>query len=269
MTILVTGGTGKTGRRIVDRLGALSVRVGSRTSNPPFDWADRGTWDAALKGARAAYISYYPDLAFPGALEDVRAFTERAVAAGVTRLVLLSGRGEPLAEAAERVVRESGVAWTIVRCGWFMQNFSEGYLLEPVRDGVVALPAGDVAEPFVDAGDIADVAVAALTEDRHAGRLYELTGPRLLTFAEVAAELSKATGREVAYVPVTAEEYAAGAAAHGVPQDEIALLTKLFTEVLDGRNAYVADGVRAALGRPARDFADFARDNAGTWMNGG
>src|SRR5690606_23415172 len=103
--------------------------------------------------------------------------TERAVAAGVTRLVLLSGRGEPLAEAAERVVRESGVAWTIVRCGWFMQNFSEGYLLEPVRDGVIALPAGDVAEPFVDAGDIADVAVAALTEDRHAGRLYELTGP--------------------------------------------------------------------------------------------
>ncbi|TXK35581.1 NmrA family NAD(P)-binding protein [Nonomuraea sp. C10] len=271
MTILVTGGTGKTGRRIADRLEALGrpVRVGSRTGTPPFDWADRGTWKAALHGARAAYISYYPDVAVPGALDDVRAFTEHAVAAGVERLVLLSGRGEPLAEAAEQVVRESGVAWTIVRCAWFMQNFSEGYLLEPVRDGVIALPAGDVAEPFVDVDDIADVAVAALTEDGHAGRLYELTGPRALTFADVAAELSKATGRDITYVPITTEEYAAGAAEHGVPEDEIEMLTMLFTETLDGRNAHVADGVRAALGRPAGDFAGFARDNAGVWANGG
>ncbi len=91
-----------------------------------------------------------------------------------------------------------------------MQNFTEGYLLDPVREGVIALPAGDVAEPFVDVDDIADVAVAALTEDGHTGRLYELTGPRLLTFAEVAAELSKATGRDIVYVPLGIEEYAAG-----------------------------------------------------------
>ncbi|MGI5268729.1 NmrA family NAD(P)-binding protein [Nonomuraea sp. CA-218870] len=271
MTILVTGGTGKTGRRIAARLQTLghAVRVGSRTGAPPFDWADRATWGPALDGAHAAYIAYYPDLAFPGALEDLRAFTEQAVEAGVARLVLLSGRGEALAEAGEQVVRESGVAWTIVRCGWFMQNFSEGYLLEPVRDGVIALPAGDVAEPFVDVDDIADVSVAALTEDGHAGMLYELTGPRLLTFADVAAELSKATGRDITYVPVTAGEYAAGAAAHGVPPGEIELLTMLFTEILDGRNAYVTDGVRAALGRPARDFTGFARDNAAVWVAGG
>ncbi|MFG1941417.1 NAD(P)H-binding protein [Nonomuraea sp. NPDC048826] len=269
MTILVTGGTGKTGRRIADRLDTLghAVRVGSRNGTPPFDWADRGTWGPALEGARAVYISYYPDLTFPGALDDVRAFTEQAVRAGVEHLVLLSGRGEELAEAAEQVMRESGVAWTIVRCGWFMQNLSEGYLLEPVLDGVIALPAGDTPEPFVDVDDIADVAVAALVGDGHAGRVYELTGPRLLTFADVAAELSKATGRDIVYVPITPDQYAAGAVEHGVPEDEIGMLIGLFTDTLDGRNAYVADGVRAALGRPARDFADFARDNAAVWVN--
>lgn len=271
MTILVTGGTGKTGRRIADRLRALDlpVRVGSRSGTPPFAWDDRSTWGPALDGARAVYLSYYPDLAFPGALEDVRAFTARAAEAGAERLVLLSGRGEELAEAAEQVVRESGLAWTILRCAWFMQNFSEGYLREPVVSGVIAVPAGDVAEPFVDCDDIADVAVAALTAPGHAGRLYELTGPRLLTFADVAAELAKATGRDVTYVPVAAEEYVAAAVAHGVPEEEAGLLASLFTEILDGRNASPADGVRAALGRPARDFADFARDNAEAWVTSG
>ncbi|MCA2187452.1 NAD(P)H-binding protein [Nonomuraea cavernae] len=267
MTTLVLGGTGKTGRRVTDRLTALGlpVRVGSRAAEPPFDWADRDGWAPVLRDVDAVYLTYYPDLAFPGALDDIRAFTSLAVRSGVGRLVLLSGRGEPLAEAAERVVQESGAEWTIVRCGWFMQNFSEGYLLEPVLDGVIALPAGDVAEPFVDVDDIADVAVAALTGPGHAGRLYELTGPRLMTFADVADELSKATGRQIAYLPVTAGEYAAAAAEHGVPEAEIGLLTTLFTEVLDGRNAYLADGVREALGRPARDFADYARDAAGAW----
>jgi uncharacterized protein YbjT (DUF2867 family) len=150
-----------------------------------------------------------------------------------------------------------------------MQNFSEGYLREPVVSGVIAVPAGDVAEPFVDCDDIADVAVAALTAPGHAGRLYELTGPRLLTFADVAAELAKATGRDVTYVPVAAEEYVAAAVAHGVPEEEAGLLASLFTEILDGRNAWPADGVRAALGRPARDFADFARDNAEAWVTSG
>ncbi|MEV0594548.1 NAD(P)H-binding protein [Nonomuraea cavernae] len=267
MTTLVLGGTGKTGRRVTDRLTALGlpVRVGSRSAEPPFDWADRDGWAAVLRDVDAAYLTYYPDLTFPGALDDIRAFASLAVRSGVRRLVLLSGRGESLAEAAEQAVRESGAEWTIVRCGWFMQNFNEGYLLEPVLDGVIALPAGDVAEPFVDVDDIADVAVAALTGPEHAGRLYELTGPRLMTFADVADELSKATGRQIAYLPVTAGEYAAAAAEHGVPEAEIGPLTTLFTEILDGRNAYLADGVREALGRPARDFADFARDAAGAW----
>ncbi|MGW0593586.1 NAD(P)H-binding protein [Streptosporangium sp. NPDC002607] len=270
-TTLVLGGTGKTGRRVVERLTArgLPVRVGSRSGEPPFDWEDQATWAAALRGVGSVYLVYYPDLAFPGAADSVRSFVSRAVGSGVRRLVLLSGRGEEEAQVSERTVRESGAEWTILRASWFCQNFSEDYLLEPVMGGEIAFPAGDVAEPFVDAEDIADVAVAALTEDGHAGELYELTGPRLLTFADAAAEISKATGREIGYLPVSPGEYAAGLVEHGVPAGYAAQLAGLFTDVLDGRNAHLTDGVRRALGREPRDFTDYAREAAATGVWGG
>jgi uncharacterized protein YbjT (DUF2867 family) len=178
--------------------------------------------------------------------------------------VLVSGRGEEEAQRAEEVVQEAGAEWTIVRCAWFSQNFSENYLLEPLLDGEVVLPAGDVPEPFVDADDIADVAVAALTEDGHAGEVYELTGPRLLTFAEALAEIGEATGREIRFVPVSVEEYASALDGEDVPAEYVFLLTYLFSEVLDGRNAHLADGVRRALGREPRDFAEYAREAAAT-----
>src|SRR5215212_10696942 len=164
-TVLVLGGTGKTGRRVVKRLEArgLPVRVGSRSGEPPFDWEERSTWAPVLEGVGSAYISHYPDLAVPGAPDTVGSFAELAVRSGVRRLVLLAGRGEPEAEAAEDAVRASGADLTIVRSTWFAQNFSEDYLVDGVRSGEVALPARDVPEPFVDAEDIADVAVAALT----------------------------------------------------------------------------------------------------------
>jgi uncharacterized protein YbjT (DUF2867 family) len=267
--ILVLGGTGKTGRRVVQRLRARGIptRVGSRSAQPPFDWDDRSTWAPALDGVKSAYVSYYPDVAVPGAAETVAAFAKLAVNSGVPRLVLLSGRGEAEAERAEQAVRASGADLTIVRSTWFAQNFSEDYMLEHVLSGEVTLPAGDTPEPFVDADDIADVAVAALTDERHIGQLYELTGPRLLTFAAATAEIAKAAGREVRYVPVSVEEYAAAAAEQGVPGEVIDLLAYLFSEVLDGRNAHLADGVQRALGREPRDFADFARDAAasGVW----
>jgi uncharacterized protein YbjT (DUF2867 family) len=269
-TTLVLGGTGKTGRRVATRL-PHDVRIGSRAGDPPFDWTDDSTWAPALTGVEAVYISYYPDISFPEAAPRVTAFTKAAAAAGVTRLVLLSGRGEPDVEPAEQGVRDSGVDWTIVRCSWFMQNFSEHFLLEPVLDGVIALPARDVAEPFLDVDDVADVAVAALTQPGHAGRVYELTGPRLLTFADVAAELSAATGREVRYLPVTPEEYAAGAAEAGIPPEEIEPLTDLFVRVLDGHNAHLSGDVERVLGRPARDFTGYARAAAaaGAWSTRG
>ena len=268
-TTLVLGGTGKTGRRVAARLTArgLPMRIGSRSGEPPFDWHDQSTWAPVLHGMRSAYVVYYPDLAFPGAAAAIRAFTEQAVAAGVRRLVLLSGRGEEEAQVSEQGVRDSGAEWTILRSTWFMQNFSEDYMLEHVLSGEIRLPAGDVPTPFLDADDIADVAVAALTEEGHAGQLYELTGPRSLTMDEVAAEISEATGREIRYVPVSIEQHAVEAAEHGAPPELVELLSYLFSEVMDGRNADTTDGVRRALGREPRDFADYARATAagGVW----
>ncbi|MGH2969711.1 MAG: NAD(P)H-binding protein [Solirubrobacteraceae bacterium] len=265
-TVLVLGGTGKTGRRVVERLRArgLPVRIGSRSAEPPFDWEDRATWAPALRGARAAYVSFYPDLALPGAAALIGAFAEQAVAAGVRRLVLLSGRGEEEAQRSERALAQSGAEWTVVRCSWFNQNFSESFFLEPVLAGEVALPADAVSEPFVDAEDVADVAVAALTDDGHAGQVYELTGPRLLTFAEAVDEIARASGRELRYVPVAQEEWLSAMTDQGLPADHLELLRYLFSEVLDGRNASLADGVQRALGREPRDFGDFARATAAT-----
>src|SRR5215472_905494 len=265
-TTLVLGGTGKTGRRVAQRLTALGrpVRVGSRSGRPRFDWQDQATWAPALDDVAAVYVSYYPDIATPGAVEALGSFAELAVRSEVRWLVLLSGRGEPEAELAEQAVRGSGAELTVLRSAWFAQNFSEDYLLGPVLAGEVALPAGDVPEPFVDA---ADVAVAALTQDGHAGQVYELTGSRSLTFAEAVGEIARATGRQICYLPVQIDEYAAAAVGQGVPAEVVELLAYLFSEVLDGRNARIADGVRRALGREPRDFTGYARHTAasGVW----
>ena len=267
--ILVLGAHGKTGRRVVERLRArdLPVRLGSRSAQPPFDWHDPSTWRPALEGSRAAYISYFPDLAAPGAPEAVGALAAVALDAGVEHLVLLSGRGEEEAQRSEEALRRSGAAWTVVRSSWFSQNFSEAHFREPLLDGELALPAGDVGEPFADADDIADVAVAALTEDGHEGEVYEVTGPRLLTFAQAVDEIARATGRELRYTRIGLDEFAGGLGQEGVPSEEVVLLRYLFGEVLDGRNAHVADGVQRALGRPARDFTEYARAAAvsGAW----
>jgi uncharacterized protein YbjT (DUF2867 family) len=266
---LVLGATGKTGRRVIQRLSekGYAVRNGSRQSDPPFDWDDQGIWDAVLNGVTAAYISYAPDLAIPGATDAVRAFVERAVKLGVRRLVLLSGRGEEEAQECELIIQRPDVVWTVVRCSWFSQNFSEGEFLDMVLAGEVTLPAGEVGEPFVDVDDISDVAVAALTEDSHAGQVYELTGPRLLTFAEAVDEISQATGRAIQYIEIPHEAFAAGIAEAGLPEDIVWLLNYLFATVLDGRNASLGDGVQKALGREPRDFADFCRAAAtsGVW----
>ncbi len=264
--ILILGATGKTGRRIAATLESRGhdVRRGSRSATPSFDWNNEAGWDDCLAGVEAAYITYSPDLAMPGATDSIRAFVDRAKRHGVKRLVLLSGRGEEEAQACERIVQNSGVDWTIVRASWFNQNFSEGAFVEMVQSGKIALPDVDTPEPFVDVDDIADVAVAALSEAGHVGEVYEVTGPRMLTLAEVAAELSGATGRNIEYVPVPHDAFVAGVTESGAPQEVVWMLDYLFATVLDGRNAYLTDGVQRALGREPRDFADYARENAAT-----
>lgn len=268
--ILVIGATGKTGRRVASRLEARGapVRQGSRNSATPFDWEAPETWGPALRGARAAYVTYFPDLAFPGAVEKLESLCETARDMDVEHLVLLSGRGEHHAKVGEEVVRKSGVDFTIVRAAWFAQNFSEGYLRDPVLAGILPMPGDDVAEPIIDINDIAEVVVAALTEEGHKGELYEVSGPRLMTFAEMSAELSRATGREIRHIPISFEEFHANIAQAGG-----AFVADVFTaiarETLDGRNAHITDGVMRALGRGPRDFAGFARAAArtGAWTS--
>ena len=269
--VLVLGGTGKTGRRIVSRLKrrGIETRIGSRSASPAFDWQDPDGWDATLKGAYSVYISYTPDLAVPAAKEAIVELVHRAKAHGVKHLVLLSGRGEPDAQACERIVQESGIDWTIVRASWFNQNFSEGEFLQLVLSGNITLPVGHVREPFIDADDIADVTVAALTETGHAGEVYEVTGPRLMTFEDVARDIANASGRPVKFVRIPSEDFLQGLRQAGAPDDQIWLLDYLFTNVLDGRNAHLTDGVQRALGRPPKDFSEFAREMAATglWRN--
>lgn len=263
--VLIVGGTGKTGGRVNTLLKTrgFQTRPVSRGTAPSFDWTRPEGWAAALDGVSAAYVTYQPDLAVEGATESIAELSRLARDKGLERVVLLSGRGEPGAQRAEAALQASGAPWTIVRASWFNQNFSEGYLIDGVLAGEIALPAGDVAEPFIDVDDIADVVTAALTEDGHASRLFEVTGPRLLTFAEAIADIAQAAGRPIRYRQVTPEEFT-NSMRGSAPDDVIDLLQELFTVVLDGRNSKVMHGVDEALGRPARDFSDYARKTAAT-----
>jgi uncharacterized protein YbjT (DUF2867 family) len=266
-TTLVLGGTGRVGRRIAERLVKqdVPVRLGSRSGEPPFDWEDRSTWAAAVDGVQAAYLMYYPEIEFPGASEAIGALADLAVESGVRRLVLLSARGQDEARRAEEAIERLPVEWTSVVASAFNQNFDEGVFLGPLRNGVLPVPAGDVADPFVDVNDIADVVAAALTEDGHAGQRYEVTGPRLLTFHDAVGEIAAASDREIRYLPVTQEQFAAGLVAEaGAPPEFAALLADLLAQFFDGRNASLGDGVERALGRKPRDFADWVGEVAAT-----
>ncbi len=244
----------------------MPTLAASRSSAVRFDWEDESTWAPALAHADAAYVTYFPDLAIPGADEAVGRFIEVALANDVRRLVLLSGRGEEGARRAEVRLQESDADWTVVRCGFFSQNFSETFP-EPVAHGVLPMPIGDVADPFLDADDIADVVVTALLDDRHIGQLYELTGPRLLTLTEVAQTIGDAIGRPVTFVPMSKDEYAASIADQGFPGEVAHHIADVIALALDGRNIEMTDDVERVLGRPARDFADHARNAAtdGAW----
>lgn len=256
MTTLILGGTGKTGRRVAQRV--RNARIASRAGG--FDLGDPATW--ALAGVTAVYL-VEPDLQ----AARLPRFVDHAVAAGVSRLVLLSAprageEGHPL-HAAEQAVRGSGVGWTILRPQWFAQNFSEGPWAPGIRDGVLSLPAGDGAAPFVDAEDIADVAAAALTGDRHHGEVYDLTGPRAVGFGEAVDVIARAAGRKIEYVDVEPEAFIERQLSFGVPSPVARLLTGLLADLREGRGADLGDGVERALGRPPRTFERFVA--ATTW----
>lgn len=265
--ILVLGGKGKTGRRIVERLTQKghNVRIGSRAENPAFDWNKPAGWPAVLENIESVYITYQPDLAVPGAKEAIEALIKVAKEQGVRKLVLLSGKGEIEAERCEKLVMNCGLDYTIIRASWFNQNFSESFFLDPILAGHVALPQAEVKVPYVDADDIADVAVEALLHKQHNGEIYELTGSRFLTFKEVVGEIADATGRDIQFTAITLSEYNKMMEEHGIPADYIWLINYLFTEVLgNDDNQVITYGIEQVLGRKPKDFSDYVRETAAT-----
>jgi uncharacterized protein YbjT (DUF2867 family) len=267
--VLVTGATGKTGRRVARILEERGVahRAVSRASAIRFDWEDRSTWDAAVEGATSMYLvlAYLDDT---DAAEAIAGLARRAAAAGVRRAVLLSTPdiGEH-GHATERALEAAGIESTVLRLRWFFQNFSEDFLLAPILGGELRLAAGDGLEGFIDAEDIAEVAVAALTEAGHAGEVYELTGPRLMSFGDTVAEIAKATGNDIRYQALTTEAFVAEQVANGVPEEFAQVLAGVTEQMRSGRFATLTGDVERVLGRPARDFTDYARETAaqGVW----
>lgn len=268
--IAVIGGTGKTGRLVVENLKAQGhhVRVLGRQTSPAFDWEDSQTYDLALEGMDRAYVVYYPDLAVPGAQEAIQTLTEKALQAGLEKVVLLSGKGEAEAEACEEIVANSGLNYTLVRASWFNQNFSEGAFTDYVLAGHLALPMPDAKIPYTDTQDIADMVTKVLLDDSFNRQTVTVTGPKKLTFQEVADILSQKLGRDIVYQPISMQKFKAGLTAAAVPEPVIWLLSYLFTEVLGrSENQTVSDDVEKILQRQPISFETYVEKTvaAGLW----
>lgn len=268
--ILVIGGTGKTGRLVVENLTQLghNVRIGSRGHSPAFDWDTPSTYAQALKGMDRAYIVYYPDLAVPGARDAIKALTEAAVNEGLKKVVLLSGKGETEAEACEEIVANSGLNYTLVRASWFNQNFSEGAFKDYILAGHMALPMPEARIPYTDTRDIADMVTKVLLDDTFNGKTLTVTGPEKLTFAEVADIIGKKLGRSILYQPISMEEFKAGLVQAGLPEPVIWLLAYLFTEVLGhSENQTISDDVEKVLNRKPVSFEEYVEKTvaSGVW----
>lgn len=265
--ILVLGSNGKTGRRVAARLEnnpEVEISLGSRNEKIPFDWEKPETWENVLQNIDTVYITFQPDLAVPFAAEAIENFSNLATKSGVQKIVLLSGRGEQEAQVCEEIVKKNAKNWTIVRASWFNQNFSESFFLNPILYGIVALPRAEALEPFTDADDIADVVTAALLDESHNGKTYELTGPRLLTFKDAVNEIANASSRNISFQSLNLEEYAQMLKEYQVPEDHIWLVNYLFEQVLDGRNSNVTSDIEKVLGRKAKDFSAYAEETAKT-----
>lgn len=261
-TILLIGGTGKTGRRVADRLIAMDhkVRVASRGGEHSFLWEDPTSWKALLEGVDGVYIAHH-DNTHPEAGEQIGRFSQLALSCSVRRQVLLSGRADEQFQASvESGFRACGADWTILQPAWFMQNFSEMFFYEAVLAGEISLPVGNATEPFIDVEDVASVAAEALFDDRHIGRTYELTGPALLGFAEAADQLTKAIGRNIVYNPITLDEFRQFLRSNGLPEE----YDQTYSGITNGKLAYVTDDAEQVLGRKPRTFAEYAEKAAAT-----
>jgi uncharacterized protein YbjT (DUF2867 family) len=280
--ILITGATGTTGREVVAelrRLGARQVRALVRDrARADFireagfetvagDFARPETLGAALEGVGRALLLTPPT---PDTVSHHHDFIIAAAAAGVRHVVKLSAFGAD-ADApegfgrwhgrSENLLKTSGLKWTILRPNFFMQNLL-GQARQIAATGNIHQPLGDARASFIDARDIAAVAARALTEDGHEGQTYTLTGPEALSYEEVAAKLSEATGRRITYVPVTPEQFRDGALAAGLPGWLVSALERLNELFASGQAAEVTDAVRRVGRTEPTTFGQFARDHA-------
>lgn len=263
---LIIGSSGKTGSRILSKLKqeGYPVRLGSRNAGPPFDWEKPESWNDVLQGINQVYISFQPDLAVPSSLEAIKTLVQVCQKNQVKRLVLLSGRGEPEARACEQIVQNSGLEWTILRSSWFLQNFSEGIFLESISAGRVLFPKVETREPFVDLDDLCDLAFASLVTENHKNKLYELTGPELVSFRDVFETIAEVTNQTIPFEELPLDDYLSTLKEFGLPEDVLWLIDYLFRTVLDGRNESVENDLELALGRKPKDFRTYAKETAKT-----
>ncbi|MET4060161.1 uncharacterized protein YbjT (DUF2867 family) [Arthrobacter sp. UYP6] len=263
-TILITGATGRTGRRLVSALSGvagLSVRTASRQGDPSFAWGQPDTWQAQLSGADAAFLCYAPDVADPGAPEILSEFASAASHHGLSRLILLSGRGGTAAHPSEEAVLANFPAAVVARSAWFQQDFSEHFLYPQVVGGQLRVPVTGVFEPFVDLEDSVEALACLLTDaeayQAAAAGILEFTGPDSVTFGEVASALSAVLGRTVEHVPTTPEDFIAGAADSGMSPEEAEGIAWLFAEAMDGSASHTTGDLERLLGRPARPIREY------------
>lgn len=281
-SILVIGATGAVGSRVragLERRGEAVVaasrdpsQAAARADGPArwvaLDLERPESFAPALVGVDRAFL-----IARPG---DERAdvfaapLIDAMQRAGVRRVVDISAMGvEAQDDAALRKIEvrleRSGLEFVHLRPNFFMQVFCGGPLLPMLRRGEIALPAADAKISYVDAEDIAAVAVAALCEPAHAGRAYTLTGPEALDHHEVAARLAEATGAAMRYTPQGEPATRELLAQAGMPPARVERLIGFYRLVRAGWCAPVSDAVASVLGRPARPFARFARDHARCW----
>lgn len=271
--ISVLAASGKSGRRVAAALRAEGhpVRAASRTAAVRFDWQDEDTWPAVTEGAGALY------LVAPEDPTPLPSFVELVAEAGVSRVVLLSGRGVETwngrfghaMAAAEDLVRGSDLSWTVLRANNFMQNFTEDVWHEPMLTGRLALPTGGVAEPFIDLDDLAAVAAHVLTTDRYAGRILDLSGPAALTYDDAVATIAAAAGRPIRFEEISPSAYADELRAGGLPEEWVAELGGMFDVTREGAVAHPTTAVEDVLGRPPRAFADWVAHVAptGVWAS--
>ncbi len=259
--ISVIGSKGKTGRRVFEKLNrkGADVAPASRSSLIPFDWYDPTTWANAITGKDSVYMTFQPDLVIPQSVEIITHFVDTAKQLGVRKLVLLSGRGSLEAVDCENIIIGSGLDHAIVRASFFMQNFSEGFWLDGILEGELVVPIVAAKEPFVDVDDIADVVVAALLDDAHNGKIYELTGPELLSFKEAVSKIAGPLGRNIKLTEVEIEDYVAMLRDYQVPEDYVWLIRYLFSELLDGRNESIKNDIEGVLKRKSSSFGEYVQ----------